>query len=202
MYRRSVNNDAEAIPVFPDIGLRHPMDWSRDGRLVLFRRNSPDLWAVAVDSLTDIPIVSSGTPVRWPQRSADGRWIAYQAEVSGQSEIHLHGPIDPPAVGQMSGPVSIGGGAWVRWRADGRELYYAAPDGTLMAVALEFADDGASFTAAPPVALFRAPMAVGPLNRSYAQQYMVADDGQRFLVVAAQPASSPVQVLGSGASDR
>jgi hypothetical protein len=36
----------------------------------------------------------------------------------------------------------------------------------------------------------------GPLNRGIAQQFMVADDGQRFLVLAAQPASSPVHLLG------
>ena len=196
MYRAPINAAGETVRFFADEGLRHPMDWSRDGRFLIFRRNQPDLWALDVAAGTEISIVRPDTPVRWPQISPDGRWIAYQSEVSGQSEIYLHGPLAPPATGRRSAPVSSGGGAWVRWRADGRELYYAAPDGTLMAVALVFDADGQVFTAAPPVALFRVPMAGGPFNRSVAQQYMMADNGQRFLVLAAPAASSPVQLVG------
>ncbi len=197
MYRKSVVDGTEATRMPGSAGLRHPMDWSRDGRFLVFRRNTPDLWVLDVASGEEIPVVPQNPPTRWPQISPDGRWIAYQSEISGQSEIHLHGPFEPPAVGRRSEPVSVGGGAWVRWRADGRELFYAAPDGTLMAVALEFSADGRSFTAAAPVPLFQVPMAGGPLNRGIAQQFMVADDGQRFLVLVAQPASSPVHLVGS-----
>lgn len=194
MYRKALHETTEPERVFADTDLRHPMDWSRDGRYLIFRRNQPDLWALDVASGQEVSIAASSPPVRWPQISPDGRWIAYQSEASGQSEIHLHGPLELPASGRRSDPVSTAGGAWVRWRADGRELYYAAPDGTLMAVAI--ASDGRAFTAAPPVALFRAPMAGGPLNRSVAQQYMVAADGQGFLVLAAPAARSPVHLIG------
>ena len=90
--------------------------------------------------------------------------------------------------------IQPGRGAWVRWRADGRELYFAEPDGRLMAVDIAFSGDGRSFAAGEPVALFTPPMS-GPENNGLGQQYMVSEDGLRFLVIAAPPADSPVNVL-------
>jgi eukaryotic-like serine/threonine-protein kinase len=62
-----------------------------------------------------------------------------------------------------------------RWRADGKELYYLAPDLKLMAVAA--AVQGATFTPGTPVALFQTHIR----QRSVKQQYDVARDG-RFLI--------------------
>jgi hypothetical protein len=50
-----------------------------------------------------------------------------------------------------------------------------------MAVALRFAGD--SLFAAEPERLFAAPMALGSLNTSLPQQYMVDDRGAAFLVL-------------------
>jgi hypothetical protein len=175
------------------------MDWSRDGRFLVYRMNGPDLWVLDTTTLAEISVVQTGTNARlhWPQISSDGRWLAYQADNgSGDDRVYLHGPFDPPNLGQRSAPVSVGAGGWVRWRADGRELYYVEPDGSLMAVALTFDADGNGFTAAEPQKLFSTPMALGSLNSSIGQQYMPDAYGARFLVLAAAPAHSPVHVLG------
>jgi len=74
--------------------------------------------------------------------------------------------------------VSSGGGISPLWRADGGELYFQAPDGMLMATAVE---RGAAFTARAPVALF-AFRSSGSLFSPY---YAPARDGQRFLVCTA-----------------
>jgi Tol biopolymer transport system component len=197
VYRRAPN-EASAQLVFQTPGWRHPMDWSRDGRYLVYRMNGPDLWVHDNVTQAEINVVRTGPQgrVHWPQLSPDGRWFAYQSPDSGIAEIYLHGPFGPPASGQRSAPLSIDGGGWPRWRADGRELYYVAPDGTLTAVALSFADDGLSFTAAEPEALFTTPMAFGSINISFGHQYMPDAFGERFLVLAATPAESAVHVLG------
>jgi hypothetical protein len=98
-------------------------------------------------------------------------------------------------LGKTSKALSINGGAWVRWSSDGKELFYAALDGTLMSIPLEFNADGKDFKAGTPMPLFKAPMAGGPDNNSLAQQYMVSKDGQRFLVIAAPAVESPITVI-------
>jgi Tol biopolymer transport system component len=198
VYRRTPGSDS-AETVFTTPGWRPPMDWSRDGRFLVYRMNGPDLWVLDTTTLAEISVVQTGTNARlhWPQISSDGRWLAYQADNgSGDDRVYLHGPFDPPNLGQRSAPVSVGAGGWVRWRADGRELYYVEPDGSLMAVALTFDADGNGFTAAEPQKLFSTPMALGSLNSSIGQQYMPDAYGTRFLVLAAAPARSPVHVLG------
>lgn len=75
--------------------------------------------------------------------------------------------------------VSRGGGHSPRWRADGRELFYVAGDGTLVAVPIT--DDGVSGEPSP---LFRVPGSAAnsdATGRRLAMQWDVASDGTRFL---------------------
>lgn len=65
-----------------------------------------------------------------------------------------------------------------RWRGDGRELYYWALDGRLMALATE--PEGSAFRWSPPVALFRVHP---PVLRTNNVDYDVTRDGSRFLLV-------------------
>ncbi len=74
--------------------------------------------------------------------------------------------------------MSTDGGAQPRWRADGKELFYLAPDGTLMAAAVRRSADDIEF--APPAALFNTRVTTGHLDRR--NQYLVSRDGQRVLV--------------------
>jgi hypothetical protein len=78
-----------------------------------------------------------------------------------------------------------------RWGADGRELFYVAPDSKLMAVSLKFGAD--SVEASVPRALFTVLWDIVGLVSS---PYEVAPDGQRFLVRAAtEIGSPPLQVI-------
>lgn len=194
-YRQVVGMPANPEKVFSTIGLRHPMDMTRDGRYLFYRMNTPDVWALDLNTRLEIPIIRPGSPrTQWPQVSPDGRWLAFQSDVSGSTQVHLHGPFGPPSLGTTSPPLTTRGGGWVRWSGDGRELFYAEADGTLMSIGLTFAADGQSFTAAAPRRLFTAPMNASPENNAIAQQYLVAPDGQRFLVVAAPDGDSPVHI--------
>jgi eukaryotic-like serine/threonine-protein kinase len=103
--------------------------------------------------------------------SPDGRWVAYVSNETGSNEVyvtHFPGP-----AGKW--PISSGGGDYPRWRADGRELFYLARNGTLMAAAVN--GQGADFdvNGARPV------LEIHP-GSSAGYPYDVSADGQRFLV--------------------
>jgi hypothetical protein len=78
------------------------------------------------------------------------------------------------------------------WRADGRELFYVAPDQTFMSVGLRVAE---GFEALPPVPLFKANFP--PSVPAFWRYYVPSTDGKRFLVSAllAEAGASPINVV-------
>jgi hypothetical protein len=91
--------------------------------------------------------------------------------------------------------ISVGGGSTPRWRADGRELFYAAADNhSVLAVAV----NGASrFVAGTPKHLFTIGQTPAARDRRRNVVYDVTTDGARFLVSipAGEPSSSRVTVV-------
>jgi serine/threonine protein kinase len=92
--------------------------------------------------------------------------------------------------------ISTTGGAQVRWRRDGKELFYIALDGRLMAVPVEFPASSQTVEPGRPVALFETHIG-GAVQGFNKQQYVVSSDGQRFLmnVSADQATTAPITVL-------
>ncbi len=150
-------------------------DWSPDGRFLVFTdERDSKLWL--------LPLAGGGKPeVLTPaiakescaQFSADGRFLAYASTAQGSIQVFVQ-PF--PATGALW-QVSTAGGSTPRWRADGRELYYRAEDGKLMAVAVN--TGSGSFEAGTPQALFDGIASWGNL---FGFTYQPARDGQRFLV--------------------
>ena len=101
--------------------------------------------------------------------------MAYQTNESGRFEVVVQ-PF-PGAGGKWQ--VSTSGGVAPRWRADGKELYFLAPDATMMAVPVTAA--GPSFEAGTPVALIQARIVAGGSLAANHPNYAVARDG-RFLI--------------------
>ena len=64
--------------------------------------------------------------------SPNGGWIAYTSDESGELQVYVRR--FPPSGGKLQ--VSTTGGGMAHWRGDGRELFYIALDGKLMAVPL------------------------------------------------------------------
>ena len=110
------------------------------------------------------------------------RWVAYTSDASGLNEVYVR----ECSQSDRTWPVSTAGGSNPRWRADGEELLFAAPDGTVMSVDIA---PGATFKAGAPGALFRVPSAVLP-------NWDVTADGKRFLVLVQvqQGAQAPFTV--------
>jgi eukaryotic-like serine/threonine-protein kinase len=173
-----------------------PLDWSRDGRWLLYGEvhpaNARDLWALDMTATDRPPRVVADTPAQeaLAQFSPDGRWVAYQTNESGRFEVVVQPFPDAGAKWQ----ISTAGGAAPRWSADGKELYFLAPDATLMAASVTAA--GASFEAGTPVALFATRIVNGGTIATNRAQYAVARDG-RFLInqPVGDAAAAPITLI-------
>jgi eukaryotic-like serine/threonine-protein kinase len=169
--------------------------WSSDGRFLLYGEDllnkGRDLFALPMQGdRKPVVIVNSPFDERNPQFSPDGRWVAYHSDESGRFEVY----VVPFPAGGGKWQVSTGGGISPRWRHDGKELFFIAPDGTMMVATVSIS--GTSFDAAPPVALFQTRIVGGGSNFLNKAQYAVSSDG-RFLinVPAAESSTSPVTLL-------
>lgn len=83
-----------------------------------------------------------------------------------------------------------------RWRRDGKELFYLAPDATLMAAPIIEAPGGQTLEVGTPLPLFPTRIAGGTTPTGAHQQYAVAADGQRFMldVEIAEATAAPITV--------
>ena len=119
------------------------------------------------------PFLPGASSAMQARISPDGRWVAYSSDESGSWEVYLESFPDPG----FKRVVSVGGGAQPRWRGDGKELFYLAPDHMLMAV--DIAKDP-NARLGQPRQLFRVNISediAGPRNH-----FDVSSDGQRFLI--------------------
>jgi serine/threonine protein kinase/dipeptidyl aminopeptidase/acylaminoacyl peptidase len=161
-----------------------PSDWSRDGRFLLYRRidleKGTELWVLPMDgSGKPFPVVQSNFENLVGQFSPDGRWVAFESNESGRFEIYLQ-PLPTPTTRAV---VSTGGGLQPRFRADGKEIFYIAPDGRLMAVPLRYSSDNQTVEPGTPVPLFLTRVSSTAIGGS-GEEYTVSADGQRFLMNA------------------
>jgi Tol biopolymer transport system component len=176
---------------------KFPMDWSADGRFLLYDVLDPkrgfDVWALPlVGDRTPFAVVQTEFNEGLAQFSPDGRWIAYQSDRTGRPEIYLR-PFPGPGADVR---VSVDGGAQVRWNPNGTELFYVATDYRLLAVPITFHSDGGAPDPGSPIPLFTTILSsnAGP---TYKQQYMVSPDGKSFVMQSAvgQAIASPITVV-------
>jgi serine/threonine protein kinase len=178
-------------------GGRFATDWSRDGRFVLYRSAAPttkwDIWALPLEGDPEpISVAQTEFDESNGQFSPDGKWIAYESNKSGQFEIHVK-PFPGPGVESQ---VSTHGGAQVRWRRDGNELFYIALDGRLMTVPVRRSSNGQAISTGEPVPLFATRLG-DPVQWLSGALYIVSPDGQRFLMnnFVEQVNTSPLTVI-------
>jgi len=178
LYARTIGTGSEEL-LLPAAEAGIASDWSPGDQMLLYQRDE-DLWSLPMrgSGRKPFPVSQTKFEEREGKFSPDGRWLAYVSNGSGPFEVYVQ-PF--PGPGQTV-RVSTHGGAQVQWRADGRELFYIALDGKLMAVPIEVTANGASVTPGIPVSLFttRVGRVIGPSGTG--PEYVVSQDGQRFLM--------------------
>jgi serine/threonine protein kinase/Tol biopolymer transport system component len=192
LYWHAANGSGQdELLLKPDKGAGAP-DWSRDGRFLAYSSGG-DVEVLPLSGLGSSK-VERGKPFAFlqtsfdegdPAFSPDGRRMAYYSTESGQRQIYVQ---SFPAGGSKS-RISEGGGSEPRWRGDGRELFFLAPDGMMMAARIDTAKD---FKVTVPQPLFQ----TGITSIQNNHPYVVTRDGQRFLVpLSNQSAASQMTVV-------
>ncbi len=178
LYEKSADGQGDEKLLLHSDDAKFASDWSRDGRYIAYVNQSKDTGfdIFVVPTFGDrkpMPFQKTSFNEFWPMFSPDGRLIAYQSNESGRQEIYVQSFPGPGGKWQ----VSTAGGVEAKWRADGKEILYRAPDQNLMAVDVKMGD---SFQAGVPKVLFPARVSPGIARN----RYVAAGDGQRFLLVA------------------
>lgn len=169
-------------------GTNFPMDASMDGWLYFTHRGEStriDIWALRLDNgqpakgATARVIVDSEFDDNAPQISPDGRWLAYQSDVTGTYEVYVRQMTDGRAGPAVK--VTTGHGMTPRWSRDGGTLSFAsAPQGHLSArmMSVSVTPVGDRLQLSAPTPLFNVRMLP---KDTVARDYDIAPDG-RFLV--------------------
>ena len=168
--------------------LQFPSSWSRDGRTLVFTQRlgsaasvNRDIWAFTLgDSIPAArPFLVSASDEPSAELSPDGRYLAYESNQSGRSEIYVQ-PF--PGSGRRE-LVSIDGGVQPVWARSGRELFYRAlGPGPMMRMMVVDVGLGGVFTAGKPRVLWEAMRARYP-GGTGGRTYDVMPDGRRFLMI-------------------
>ncbi len=182
---RSPTEDDYGKPLFPGAHpdqLQVPTDWSRDGRFVAYQsRQQGDLWVADLAGKRSLyPLLNSPARESSGAFSPDSRWLAFVSDEAGRPEVYLQafGADPQPRLRGERYRISRNGALNLRWRGDGRELFYAGADGKMYAVPV-------ALTGQPkigsPVALFDIEVeATTPVIEPFT--FDVSADGQRFLL--------------------
>ena len=201
IYLRLASGAGTAELLVKSATAKHPNHWSLDGRFLIYDDHSAqkqDLWIVPMTGdRKPIPFLVTPADETDANFSPDTRWIAYSSDESGRREVYVQGfvPDHVPAAGIGKWQASTAGGAKPHWRRDGKELYYIASDGKLMAVPVT--STATTLGLGVAVSLFET------RTRGYTP-YDVAPDG-RFLIntvtEAAKANSSPITVVLNWTAD-
>jgi Tol biopolymer transport system component len=172
-------SDGESLLIVP-AQRGFPLDWSRDGRYLLYLINAGpqkklDVWTFDTQTRVESPLLASDFNEGGARLSPDGRWIAYISDESNQPEVYVRSFPDL----SLKVRISTSGGNQPQWRGDGKELFYIGPDNTIYGVPLTIS--GTRVVPRSPEPLFSANV---DQNKSIRNQYTVTRDGQRFLILS------------------
>jgi Tol biopolymer transport system component/predicted Ser/Thr protein kinase len=193
LYRKSSNGvGQEELLLEGDAGQRNPVDWSPDGKFLLFDEGDGTakgqlfLLPVAGERKTS-PITQSIFLSNTGVFSPDGHWIAYASNESGRFEVY----VIPFGGNGGKWQISRAGGLHPIWRRDGKELFFWSPNNDLMSVSL--AIKGGVVEVGATHSLFRFNNPVG--NVGIISPYDVSPDGQRLVLITTPEISRPVALV-------
>ena len=156
LYTQSADGGGDAERITTTTYEQVPHAWSPDGKTLIFGQTDPttlqDLWYISVDDKTPRVFVKTPGADLAARLSPDGRWIAYQSNLSGRAEIYVQAF---PAGGRRW-QVSTDGGTAPMWQQSGRELVYRN-GASVLALPVTA---GGDFQYGNPVKLFDSPQPI------------------------------------------
>jgi serine/threonine-protein kinase len=187
MYLQSADGSGVAEPLTTGTETFVPTSITADGASLLGNSSIPKAWTLFLQPFGKRgparPLLSSPGSQVFPVASPDMRFIAYQSNESGRSEIWVR-PF--PNVNERRVQVSTDGGRNPLWPRDGRELFFLDLSGNVMGVSVD--STHAELRASAPV---RVVTTSPQYYRGDVSIYDVAPDGARFLMIKEDPTVRP-----------
>ena len=173
-------------------GANEPTDWSSRWQLILYspptNKTRGDVWALPLTGdRQPYPLLNSEFDVLHAQLSPNGDWLVYVSDESGSYEVYARPFTADGKLGGERKRISTNGGSQLRFRRDGKELFYVAADGQMIAVKI----NGGTFET--PQALFKTHMLSGLTQSDI--DYDVTADGQRFLIGTQVGEAVPASII-------
>jgi Tol biopolymer transport system component len=195
IYRRPSDASTAEELLYADDSDKISSSWSPDGKSLLYfnlgnSKTGQDVWVLPLAPAAGAkgeaakPFAFVQTPFNDlnGKFSPDGHWVAYASNESQRNEVYV-APFPGPGGKQQ---ISVSGGNFPRWRSDGKEIFYVAPDQRLMAA--EVTARGNTVTVGQVRPLF------GRVQTNRGYLYDVSADGQKFLL-AVQPEQTTSEPL-------
>jgi len=183
LYLQAADGSGAAEPLTTGSATFVPSGITSDGATLLGSSSLPKAWTLFQLPLGKrepaTPLLSSASSRNYPVASPNMRFIAYQSNDSGRSEIDVR-PF--PTVHEGRWQVSTDGGTHPVWARDGRELFFVGPNRQLMAVSVD--STRAELRASTPARVLSASY----YHTEFPTSYDVAPDGTRFLMIKEDPA--------------
>lgn len=174
LFRQLADGTGEAERLTTSENPQFPSSFTPDGSILVYVERAPktdgDIMYLRLDGPERTPEVFLATPFaeRLPVLSADGKWLAYVSNESGETEVYVRPFLRLGAKVK----VSAGRGFAPKWSPDGKEIFYQA-ESKMMAVSVSIQDD--VLRASSPRLLFEIK------SFSYNGPHDVSSDGNRFL---------------------
>ena len=194
-------NDAEEAA--GPAGFQMPTDWSPDGRFIVFENTGIARLSSEIQSdvfMFDlargrkvIPVLSTRFHEANAAFSPDGKWLTFTSNESGRPEVYVQA-FDSTGAPRVTGErhlVTRSGAQALRWRRDGKELFYLAFDGRVYAVPAKLSPKPEFGPATP---LFTISTEARAAIHSVLG-FDVSPDGQRFLIPAVTSQDGPSLVV-------
>ncbi len=195
--------EKDAEEAMPTADFQMPTDWSPDGRFVAYvntgfprlaNETQGDVWVFDLArGRKPVPILNTRYHEANPSFSPDGKWLAFTSNESGRAEVYVQAfrSGDAPGVIGERYLVSSAGAQALRWRRDGKELFYLGFDGRVQAVPVRLSLKP-NFGAAK--ALFSISTEARAAIHSFSG-FDVSADGQRFVIPVVSSAGGPSIVV-------
>jgi Tol biopolymer transport system component len=199
--RGAGENDAEETLAPAEFQM--PTDWSPDGRFIVFENTGIARLSSEIQSdvlMFDlahgrkvIPVLSTRFHEANAAFSPDGKWLTFTSNESGRPEVYVQA-FESTGVPRVTGErhlVTRSGAQALRWRRDGKELFYLALDGRVYAIPAKLSPKPEF---GPPTPLFTISTEARAAIHSVLG-FDASPDGQRFLIPAVSSRHGPSLVV-------
>jgi serine/threonine-protein kinase len=186
LFRRRADGTGTVEQLTQSAIAQFPQTVTPDGTLIVREQRPPpqigspsqsDFVVLRLDGEHQVrPLVQTSFGKYNAEVSADGHWLAYEANESGRFEIYVR-PF--PNIDGGKWQVSTNGGAQPLWARTGHELFYESM-GALMSVPVKI---GSTFTAGTPRKILDSGYVLRIPAGGPGRMYDASPDGQQFLLL-------------------